>query len=382
MGARRYHGGAECERCIARSVGDAATTMQVGAERRWAAAFPDVVEGIPSRCCRTRDRLEGSKGLASQTGTNMNEMSSPRAPLFVVGFQRSGTTLLRLMLNAHPEIAIPHDSGELWFDYRDKSDGAYGGLASPDLAKRMIEDLLAEPRIKAWQAVLPLGELLAEPLPECFPDVMRRFHEVYARTQGKRFWGDKNTGTLVALDVLNREFPDCRIVHLVRDGRDCALSHASKEYIYGYENVLRAAVEWREQTSLCRKMGAMLPRDRFLELRYEDLILAPEAELRKVCAFLGVGYAPQMLDYHRQVDENVPAEKRGLWPLLDKPPVASNVFKWKAAMSRGDRAVFERNAGDLLKALGYETLPGPVRTGRLRELWYQVHQRIAWRLRR
>lgn len=302
-------------------------------------------------------------------------------PVFIVGFQRSGTTLLRMMLNAHPEIAIPHDSAELWFNYRDKAASEYGGLSDDGQVARMVDDLLAEPRIKAWQTDLPREQLLAEPLPKGFPEVMRRFHEVFARLHGKQIWGDKNTGTLVALDVLNRDFPDCKIIHLVRDGRDCALSHMSKEYIYGYENVLRSAVEWREQTSLCHKMGAMLPPERFLESRYEDLILTPETELQKICAFLGVEYAPQMMKYYEQVDANVPEEKRGLWPLLNKPPMASNVFKWKTKMTPQDRAVFERNAGELLRALGYETLSGPIRAGRLRELWYHVHQRIAWRLR-
>jgi hypothetical protein len=303
-------------------------------------------------------------------------------PVFVVGFQRSGTTLLRLMLNAHPQIAIPHDSAELWFDYRDKAVTEYGGLREPAQVVRMVEALLAEPRIKAWQTELPRAQLLAQPLPTGFPEVMRRFHEVFARQHGKRIWGDKNTGTLVALDVLNREFPESRIVHLVRDGRDCALSHMSKEYIYGYENILRTAVEWREQTTLCHKMGAMLPPERFLELRYEELILSAEVALRATCAFLGVDYAPEMLKYHEQVNENVPAEKRGLWPLLDRPPVTSNVYKWKSQLTPADRAVFERNAGVLLKELGYETLSGPIRSGRLRELWYHVHQRLAWRFHR
>jgi len=309
-------------------------------------------------------------------------LSDPRPrPLFIVGFQRSGTTLLRLMLNAHPEIAIPHDSAELWFDYREKSVSQYDGLSDAHQVTRMVDDLLAEPRIKAWQTPLPRDQLLAEPRPDTFPALMRRFHEVFAHVHGKRLWGDKNTGTLVALDVLNREFPDSRIIHLLRDGRDCALSHMSKEYVYGYENVLRAAVEWREQTSLCHKMGAMLPADRFLESRYEDLILTPEAELRRICEFLGVAYSPQMMRYHEYVNENVPAEKRGLWPLLNQPPLASNVFKWKTDMHPKDRAVFERNAGGLLRELGYETLEGPIRSGRLRELWYEVHQRIVWRLR-
>jgi hypothetical protein len=88
--------------------------------------------------------------------------------LFIVGFQRSGTTLLRLMLNAHPEIAIPHDSAELWFDYREKTVSQYNGLSDAHQVTRMVDDLLAEPRIKAWQTPLPREQLLAEPRPTPF----------------------------------------------------------------------------------------------------------------------------------------------------------------------------------------------------------------------
>ena len=297
-----------------------------------------------------------------------------RTPFFLVGFQRSGTTMLRLMLNAHPEVAIPHDSARLWFNYREK--------AASSTVTRMMADLLDEPRIKAWKTELPREQIFADPLPDAFPAVMRRFHEVYARAHGKRMWGDKNTGTLTELDQLNRMFPTCRILHLVRDGRDCALSHMSREYVYGYANVLRVAVEWRDQVTLCRKMGAMLPAERYMELRYEALITEPEAELRGICRFLGVGFAAEMLDYHKTVDDNVPEDKRSLWPLLDQPPQAANLNKWKTHMSAADRAVFERNAGPLLRHYGYETLPVPVTPGRWRELWLQIHDRIAWRFRK
>jgi len=115
-------------------------------------------------------------------------------PLFIVGFQRSGTTLLRLMLNAHPQIAIPHDSAELWPNYARLATAKYGGLSAPDDVRRMIDDLLAEPRICAWQTKMPRDALLADPLPSTFPEVMQRFHLVYARIHGKVLWGDKNTG--------------------------------------------------------------------------------------------------------------------------------------------------------------------------------------------
>ncbi len=302
-------------------------------------------------------------------------------PFFLVGFQRSGTTMLRLMLNAHPDIGMPHDSAELWSGYQAKLPG-YNDLRTPEDSRRMIEDLLAEPRIKAWQTELPKPMLLAQPLPDSFAGVMRRFHEAYLHAHGKRYWGDKNTGTLIELDRLNRLFPQCKFIHLLRDGRDCALSHLSKEYIYGYSNVLRCALEWREQVTLCRKMGAMLPAERFLELRYEDLLAEPERWLARICTFLGVAFSPAMLEYFKDVGSNVPDERRSLWPMIDQPPMQSNTYKWKTKMSPTDRAVFERIAGALLCDCGYETLPAPVTAGRVRELWYHVHDRIAWRLKR
>lgn len=284
--------------------------------------------------------------------------------------------MLRMMLNAHPDIAIPHDSGELWPSYWRTMVGREFQIES------LVDELLRDPRVVAWKVDLDREDLLAEPRPASFAQLMARFHEAFARVHGKRCWGDKNTGTLVELDHLNRMFPDCRIIHLVRDGRDCALSHGSKEYVYGYENLLRSATEWRDQVTLCHKMGGMLPSERFLELRYEDLLAAPEQGLRRICTFLGVEYSERMLGYHHQVDKFVPPEKRGLWPLLDQPPVAANAYKWKRTMKAVDRAIFERNAGALLREFGYETLPVPVREGRLREVWYQFHSRWSWRFHR
>lgn len=315
---------------------------------------------------------------ASESGPGSEPVAEP---FFIVGFQRSGTTLLRMMLNEHPLIAIPHDSAELWPKYRGRV-GQYNALRDSDDAVRMIEDLLHEPRIKAWGVELSQSELLASPLPRSFGEVMARFHEVYARARGKRVWGDKNTGTLVELDELNALFPSARFVHLIRDGRDCALSHVGSVYTYGYENVLRVAEEWRDQVGLCRKMGRMLPRDRFLEVRYEDLVTAPSVVLEQICRFLGVDYSDQMLRYHEHVADYIPKEKQSLWPLINRPPEKDNLYKWMREMSAADRAIFERVAADLLRIYGYETQLRPATGGRARELWYRVHQRIAWRLKK
>ena len=306
---------------------------------------------------------------------------SPHGPFFLVGFQRSGTTLLRLMMNAHPEIGIPHDSAELWLRYRKQLD-KYDHLRTVQSAIALIQDLLAEPRIEAWQTPLPKEALLSEPLPTNFPAIMDRFHQVYVRFHGKKFWGDKNTGNLTELDQLNVMFPACKIIHLIRDGRDCALSHGSEEYVYGYENVLRVAKEWKNQVTLCRKMGAMLPSERFYELRYEDLITNSESELKGVCDFLQISFSPRMLNYYKDVKRHVPEGRRSLWPLLDKPPVTSNAFKWKSSMKLGDLAVFERVAGSLLEEVGYERLNQRPTGGVVREFLYEIDSSLSWRLQR
>jgi hypothetical protein len=301
-------------------------------------------------------------------------------PFFIVGFQRSGTTMLRLMLNAHPAIAIPHDSAELWLNYRGRTP-SYGDLAARGNVERMMQDLLAEPRIKAWKTDLPRirsspNLCLTRSRASCDGFMRCSPGPTVSNSGRQEHWH------LVELDKLNEMFPACKIIHIVRDRRDYALSHTGKDYIYGYATIWRAAVEWRDQVTLCKKMGAMLPRERFLELRYEDLILDCTRELHRVCKFLNVDFAPEMLRFYETVDAAVPAERRSLWPMLDKPPQASNVYKWKVEMSESDRAVFERNAGALLGEYGYESLPGPIRRGRLKEIWLQIYDRVAWRLAR
>lgn len=326
------------------------------------------------------DTSEARPNEQDVSGGDEPGVTEQAAPFFIVGFQRSGTTLLRMMLNSHPRVAIPHDSAELWPSYRNRQ-AAYNMLQTQEDVLRMMNDIHREPRIQAWQTDLPKSELYRTPLPKNYAEIMSRFHEVFMHLQGKDVWGDKNTGTLVEMDDLNFLFPTAKFVHLVRDGRDCALSHTGAVYKYGYANILRVAQEWRDQVGLCGRMGRMLPSWRFMEVRYEDLIRSPKEVLLRICEFLGLEYSDQMLRYHENVEKHIPSEKQSLWPLINRPPDVSNVDRWKTHMSLVDRAIFERTAGELLAVYGYETLQRPIRKGKARQLWYEIHQRVAWRFR-
>jgi hypothetical protein len=289
--------------------------------------------------------------------------------VFLFGFERSGTTLLSMMIGAHPRIAVPFSVTGLWYRYATMLP-KYNNLHSLGDVEHLVDDLLNEQRIRLWDVELKRGDVLAKLRPGYFPAVVTRFHELYAQQKGKDLWGNIDIATLEDMDVANSWFPETKFVHIVRDGRDVALSHET--YVYGASTMGECAEKWVNSLRLNLKMGAIIGPKRYLLIRYEDLVLETEKTLRRVCDFLGVAYAPQMLEYPRMVSTKIPEDRRFLWPLLDKPPTKSKVNRWKTEMGEIQRIVFERTANTMLRDLGYETyatVPRRLRANAL-ELWY------------
>ena len=275
-------------------------------------------------------------------------------PFFIVGFQRSGTTLLRLMLDNHPALAIPLDTVGLWARYEDRL-AEYGDLTNEPDAQRLVTDLLADERIRLWEVPLTVDGVLARRQRPGYAGIIDAFHLAYAAAKGKVAWGDKDPGNMVRIDRINSWFPACKVIHIVRDGRDACLSQ--KQQDFGIQDLFDCASAWREQVEWVRRIGGVLGSARYFELRYEDLVTDAAPILTRLCAFLGVAWSPQMLEYHRDVKRSVPDEKRHLWPLLDQPPQKDNAGRWRQALSHGERVGFEKRAGSMLRAMNYETLP-------------------------
>lgn len=302
-------------------------------------------------------------------------------PFFIVGFQRSGTTLLRLMLDNHPEIAIPLDTVGLWAAYEDRLE-AFGNLATDADARRMVDALLAEERIRLWEVPLTAEGILSLRRRPGFPGIMDAFHLAYAQAKGKRLWGDKDPGNMERVDRLARWFPGCQVIHIIRDGRDACLSQTRQTF--GFDDLFECADCWREQVEWMRRIGGILGPSRYFELRYEDLVTDAEPILRRLAAFLGVEWSPAMLEYHKAVKGSVPDSKRHLWPLLNQPPRKDNAGLWKKAFSAGQRIAFEKRAATMLRAMGYETLPRA--TGgygaELRSMGMRIWRAVRRRMRR
>ena len=273
-------------------------------------------------------------------------------PLFMFGYERSGTTLLSMMVGAHPQIAVPLSVTGLWYRYQKKLD-RYNFLKTDNDIKSLVNDLLAEERIMLWDVELCRDDIIQGLPLGHFPAIIERFHYLYARALGKYYWANIDIATIDSIHIANKWFPEARFLHIVRDGRDVALSHETMPF--GASNTLECAEQWCRRLHLNMMAGKILDSERYQIVKYEDLIIDTECTLKRICEFTEIAYSGAMLKYTEMVKKKVPEDKRWLWPVLDQPPQKSKVGKWKTGMGKAKRIVFENYAKDMLDELGYET---------------------------
>ena len=270
----------------------------------------------------------------------------PPAP-FVVGASRSGTTLLRLMLDAHPDLAIPpetHFVQRLVRKQRRWPDPAAGFVASLADGDEWPEFGLDRDELRRRVGSLSPFDLGA---------ALRVFYALYAEQFGKTRWGDKTPGYLNQMTTIQQLLPEARFVHLIRDGRDVGLSVAALPF--GPESLDAAPGWWMERIGNARAQAPRL--GAYLEVRYEDLVLAPEPTLREIAAFLDLPWSDAMLDYHRGAGQRFGDDRLGTPPSIHartaEPPDRQRIGRWQREMDEPTLARFEQVVGDLLTDLGY-----------------------------
>ncbi|MDQ3877791.1 MAG: sulfotransferase, partial [Actinomycetota bacterium] len=233
-------------------------------------------------------------------------------PFFIVGSARSGTSLLRLMLNAHPDIAVPSESRfivELW----------------PGVDDIAVEEFLAElseHRLFAlWGISIEAVRSEIGVSRRCrYSDAVAGAYRAFAAVHGKSTWGDKTPRYVEHIPFLAKLFPTSRFIHLVRDGRDVALSYANVPF--GPKTVARAALLWSQRVEMGIRDGRPLAPQRYLEVKYEALIAEPEPELVRLCDFLTVEFSPDMLDHTETTRELMLPRAVRHNPKIAQPPVA------------------------------------------------------------
>src|SRR5919109_1559600 len=293
-------------------------------------------------------------------------------PLFILGVRRSGTTLLRVILDRNPELAVPDESyfiPQLADRHRTPLD-----------VERFVDDLRRLPTLGEWGVALEDVRARLRP-GGTLGEGIAAVYAAYAEREGKQRWGDKTPMYMQHLRLLERLFPAAAYLHLVRDGRDAAVSFLTMprgivtETWAHPRTVADFACQWRTEVTTARALGRRVGPERYLEVRYEAFVQKSEDELRRICAFAGLPYEETMLDYSGSVDLSAKPHQQS----LSRPPTPG-LRNWRDQMAPADIAAFESVAGDLLAALGYDVTRAraPDARGRLRLLSYRSRL-AAWR---
>lgn len=251
---------------------------------------------------------------ATQGPTSSGELL--QSPIFLVGAMRSGSTLLRLMLDHHPEIAFDKE-----FDFAVARVSDTGELPSMHA-------------YLAWIKYVRGVDYNLNPSLSYRAQVNDFLRQKRAVSGGKRYVG---ATVHHHFDRLRFLWPDARYVHLVRDPRDTARSVLQKGWA---GNIYQASGVWIQAEDCWDSLATNLSRDQAIELHYEDLVTQTEAELSRVCKFIGVEFSPAMLDY--QVDARQ-------YP----PPDPSLAFQWKTRLPSREVAMVERRTAHRMESRGY-----------------------------
>lgn len=276
---------------------------------------------------------------------------------FVVGVSRSGTTLLRMMLDSHPQMAVPPES-HFYFEMLKLTER---GPATRESFHNFLTNFFS------WSDFGITPSELKGALNEIehfnFTEGVRAFYRLYAGRFGKKRWGEKTPDYGMIMPEIQTLLPEAHFIHIIRDGRDVALSRRSLWFGPG-ESIMAQAEDWTRWIMRARGVSGELPH--YLEIRYEDLIAQPAEVLRKVCDFLQLPFAEEMLAYHETAGARLSALKG--WPQLKltgerlqsilttttKPPQINRVERWKREMTPEEGNLFREVAGPLLQELGYD----------------------------
>lgn len=267
----------------------------------------------------------------------------------VYGALRSGTTMLRLMLNGHPALRCPGES-DYFFDHLEIGDDG-----------RVTLDIEALRRSRFFQADHETVEVADDPL-----DVL---DEMLVRLAGPPSGEADLTFVFMlhrGLEKAIRIFPDIKVVHMLRDPRDVARSSIGMGWAgtvyHGVDHWIRTEAEWD-------RAALRIPPDQKMELRYEQLVSQDRAVLEAFCTFAGLSFDPLMLDYDRHTTYG--------------RPDAQLAEQWRQQVSPRDLALVEGRLGGLLAARGYQPSGhAPVTPGPLWRLWLGMLNRGRyWRRR-
>ena len=287
---------------------------------------------------------------------------------FILGCPRSGTTLINNLLREYLDIGFANELQLIPKYYpRIKK---YGDLNIKKNLDALIMDLIQEPYFSIFEKqysktmqrhVKITRESILEKMPEAsFAGVIYGVLRSTADQLGKKHVGNKHLSMGLHLDWLHVMFPNCKLIHVIRDGRDCALS--LKRMRWGHANAYAAAKLWAQHIRCVKEFINNRIQNRYIEIRYEDFLNKTISEMVRLSNFIRGSHQKNCEKEFEEIKNQVKRD---------------NVFKWKKQMSRNDIAIFQSVAGDLLSEYHYELLPVEKKLKSWQKLYYIIQNQFA-----
>jgi hypothetical protein len=289
------------------------------------------------------------------------------AVLFVTGFPRSGTTWTNSIFLHCFKCGFANEIQFLLQFH--KRLNSYGDLGVERNMDRLVSDLLADEyfRIlkKSYKVEISKSELLNRIKNNTYADLVLAVLQAVAMHLGKEIVGGKCPSLGWNLDAVYAMFPNAKVVHVVRDGRDCALSHY--RMAWGFRNAYIAARRWLDYMQRTRAAGERVGPGQYMEFRYEDLLKDPASVLARLEGFI-LGH------------EDAGIRSCALAEIGDNG-LSGNFNKWKSDMSRREQGIFESVAGSMLGKLGYELTGSTRGVSRFEAGYWWLDDRLRRELR-
>lgn len=272
----------------------------------------------------------------------------------MIGTQRSGSNLLRVMLNQLPEIYAPHPPHilmvfyPLLMHYGDLNQNRNFELLAKDVCKYI--ELNPVP----WaNAELDSEKIIGTCQRHTLLELFIRINEWQCIRNKKTFWCCKSLETIYYIENFQKEDFHPFVIYLVRDGRDVAASF--KKVMIGEKHIYHLASKWKKEQELAFKYIDALAHasERYILLKYEDLIADPAKYLKEICGKLGLNYSASMLNYYASDESQRTAEAGQMWGNVTKPLLKDNTRNFLNVLNKEEIEIFEAVAGEMLDRLGY-----------------------------
>lgn len=285
-------------------------------------------------------------------------MSTQDGPILIIGTERSGSNLLRLVLDAHTRIAVPHPPHFMRYLSGIPYDGDVDAMVGD--AMSLLRD-----HIHPWPHVIDRAAVTEAAGPSLF-GVVAAVYDQYRVAEGAARWGCKSTFMVEHVDEVLAALPDARFLWLVRDPRDVAAS--AKRAVFGHCHPYRMALRWTAEQELARAALERWGPSVVHLVRYEDLVSAPDREIRAVCDFIGEAFEPAMLAHHLGGNARVTASLSASWRTAGDPITTARIGAHRRGLSDRERRQVESVTARAMETLRYpfdrasldEPAPGPL----------------------